>query len=50
MAAHELFGFLLYKWLFFLGAFGCRVELQSRTVLAQNLEEESFLELFWKSL
>lgn len=46
-----LFGFLFFlnKRLFSLSALGCRVEFQSRTVLAQDLEEESFLELFWKT-
>lgn len=53
MAAHELFAwfsFLLYKCLFSPTACGCSIEFQSRTVLAQNVEEESFLELFWKTL
>lgn len=47
---HEMFGFLFYlkKRLFFLTVFDCRVEFQSRTVQAQNLDK-SFLEVFWKT-
>lgn len=42
------FPFYLNKCLFSLTVFDCRVEFQSRTVQAQNLDK-SFLEVFWKT-